>query len=329
MLVAAHAAAQLVQVGQAVAVGLVDEDRVGVGNVQAALDDRRGQQQVEAVVDEIQHHPFQLVLGHLAVGDGRAGPRARSAAAAGRASRCRRRGCGRRRSARRGSVPAARRGGSARRRSGPRGFRPPGDLPAAFPGSRCRAAPTAPCAACAGMGVAVIVSTSTICRKAFSRSFTSTPNRCSSSMITSPRLWNCTSGWARRCVPMTMSTEPSSRRRMMSRLLLAAWRTATGRRSRRETRPSAAVNVPQVLLGQQRGGHEHRHLVAGVDRLERRPHRHLGLAVAHVAAQQAVHRPRLAHVALDRRRWWSAGRAFRGRGTRRRTPAAIRCRRER
>ena len=34
-----------------------------------------------------------------------------------------------------------------------------------------------------GMGVAVIVSTSTVCRSALSRSFTSTPNRCSSSMI--------------------------------------------------------------------------------------------------------------------------------------------------
>ena len=56
---------------------------------------------------------------------------------------------------------------------------------------------------------------------------------------------------------------------------------------------------PQVLLAQQRGGHEHGHLVAGVDRLERRPHRQFGLSVAHVAAEQPVHRPRKAHVALD------------------------------
>ena len=73
MLVAAHAAAQLVQVGQAVAVGLVDEDRVGVGNVEPALDDRRGQQQVELVVDEVEHHLFQLPFGHLAVADADAG----------------------------------------------------------------------------------------------------------------------------------------------------------------------------------------------------------------------------------------------------------------
>ena len=71
--VTAHAAAKLVQIGQAVAVGLVDENRVGVGDVQAALDDRRRQQEVEAVGHEVQHHPLQLVLGHLAVGDADAG----------------------------------------------------------------------------------------------------------------------------------------------------------------------------------------------------------------------------------------------------------------
>ena len=85
MLVAAHAAAKLVQVGQAVVVGLVDEDRVGVGNVQAALDDRRRQQDVERWAHEVEHHLLQLVLGHLAVADARCGPRARSAAAARRA----------------------------------------------------------------------------------------------------------------------------------------------------------------------------------------------------------------------------------------------------
>ncbi len=47
MLVAADPAAELVQVGQAVLVGLVDEDRVDVGDVQAALDDRRRDQDVE------------------------------------------------------------------------------------------------------------------------------------------------------------------------------------------------------------------------------------------------------------------------------------------
>ena len=86
---------------------------------------------------------------------------------------------------------------------------------------------------------------------------------------------------------------------------------------------------PQVLLAQQRGRHQHGHLVAGIDRLERRPHRQLRLAVAHVAAEQAVHRPRLAHVVLDGVDGGQLVGAFRGRGTRRRTRAATRCRRER
>ena len=54
-----------------------------------------------------------------------------------------------------------------------------------------------------------------------------------------------------------------------------------------------------MLLGQHGRRHEHRHLLAVLDRLERGPHRHLGLAVADVAAQQPVHRPRLLHVLLD------------------------------
>ena len=55
VLVPADPAAQLVQVGQAVIVGLVDEDGVGVGDVQAALDDRRRHQDVGLVADELQH----------------------------------------------------------------------------------------------------------------------------------------------------------------------------------------------------------------------------------------------------------------------------------
>ena len=73
MLVAPDAAAQLMQIGQAVVVGLVDEDRVGVGNVEPAFDDRRGQQNIELVVDEIEHHLFELALGHLPVADADAG----------------------------------------------------------------------------------------------------------------------------------------------------------------------------------------------------------------------------------------------------------------
>ena len=53
----------------------------------------------------------------------------------------------------------------------------------------------------------------------------------------------------------------------------------------------------EVLLGEQRRRHQHGHLLAVLHRLERRPHRDLGLAVADVAADQPVHRDRLLHVA--------------------------------
>ncbi len=53
-----------------------------------------------------------------------------------------------------------------------------------------------------------------------------------------------------------------------------------------------------VLLGEQRRGHEHRDLLAVLDRLEGGPDRHLGLAEPDVAAQQAVHRVGALHVGL-------------------------------
>ena len=54
-----------------------------------------------------------------------------------------------------------------------------------------------------------------------------------------------------------------------------------------------------VLLGEDRRRHQHQHLLAVVRRLEGRAQRHLGLAVADVAADQPVHRPRRFHVGLD------------------------------
>ena len=53
-----------------------------------------------------------------------------------------------------------------------------------------------------------------------------------------------------------------------------------------------------VLLGQQRGGHQHRHLLAVLHRLEGGPDGDLGLSEAHIAAHQAVHRVALLHVTL-------------------------------
>ena len=55
----------------------------------------------------------------------------------------------------------------------------------------------------------------------------------------------------------------------------------------------------EVLGDQQRGRHQHGDLLAVLDRLERRAHGDLGLAVADVAADQPVHRDRPLHVGLD------------------------------
>ena len=62
-----------------------------------------------------------------------------------------------------------------------------------------------------GMGVAVIVSTSTSVRHCLSFSLWATPKRCSSSMMTRPKSLKETSSDNRRCVPMMMSTEPLRR----------------------------------------------------------------------------------------------------------------------
>jgi hypothetical protein len=67
-----------------------------------------------------------------------------------------------------------------------------------------------------GIGVADIVSTSTVRRMRLSRSLCVTPKRCSSSMMTSPRSENFTSCEISRCVPMRMSICPAVNRRMVS-----------------------------------------------------------------------------------------------------------------
>ena len=54
-----------------------------------------------------------------------------------------------------------------------------------------------------------------------------------------------------------------------------------------------------MLVGQHRGGYQHRHLFAIDGGLEGRPQGHLGLAEADVAAEQAVHRAARLHVGLD------------------------------
>ena len=64
---AADPAAQLVQLGEAEDVGALDDQRVGVGDVEAGLDDRRADQDVELLLPEADDDLLELVLVHLAV----------------------------------------------------------------------------------------------------------------------------------------------------------------------------------------------------------------------------------------------------------------------
>ena len=89
---AADAAAQLVQLREAELVGAADDDRVRARHVDAGLDDRRAQQDVVALGDEVAHHALELALGHLAVrdGDARLGHAAPAGSRAGARSSARR-----------------------------------------------------------------------------------------------------------------------------------------------------------------------------------------------------------------------------------------------
>lgn len=66
---AADAAPELVEIGEAEAVGAVDEDGVGVGDVDASFDDGGGEEDIGFVVDEGVHDGFEIVFVHLAVAD--------------------------------------------------------------------------------------------------------------------------------------------------------------------------------------------------------------------------------------------------------------------
>ena len=80
---AADAAAKLVKLGEAHAVGAIDDDGVAEGNVESVFDDGGGDQDVGLVMHEFEHHFFEFAFAHLPVADGdaRAGARACSLAA--------------------------------------------------------------------------------------------------------------------------------------------------------------------------------------------------------------------------------------------------------
>ena len=71
--VSADASAELMEFGQTVAIGIIDEDGIGVGDIESALDDRGCEENISAMLDKIQHDLFQPILWHLPVSDDDAG----------------------------------------------------------------------------------------------------------------------------------------------------------------------------------------------------------------------------------------------------------------
>ena len=65
---AAHPAPQLVELGQAKFVGVLDQDRVHPGDVEAALHDGGAEHHIGFAGVERHHGALQFPLGHLAVG---------------------------------------------------------------------------------------------------------------------------------------------------------------------------------------------------------------------------------------------------------------------
>ena len=63
---APHPSSQLVKLGEAEAVGILDQDRVDAWNVQAALHNRGAEHHVRFAGVESHHGAFQFTLGHLA-----------------------------------------------------------------------------------------------------------------------------------------------------------------------------------------------------------------------------------------------------------------------
>ena len=79
-----------------------------------------------------------------------------------------------------------------------------------------------------GIGVADMASTSTSIRSRLSCSLCSTPKRCSSSMITSPRSLNWISPLSSRWVPTMTSTLPSATPSFVALDSAAVWKRLSG-----------------------------------------------------------------------------------------------------
>ena len=149
-----------------------------------------------------------------------------------------------------------------------------------------------------GIGVADSESTSTSSRSARRSSFCATPNRCSSSTITSPSVFGTTSRDSTRWVPISTSTLPSAYAASAALTSPVDAHARDELDAQREVAEAVAEGL-QVLLREDGRRREHQHLAPAARDLERGAQRDLGLPEADVAADQPVHRAVRLEVVLD------------------------------
>ena len=205
---AADPAAELVELGEAVAVGAVHDEGVGARDVEAVLDDGGGHEHVGATLHEGRASPSRARPPASVRGPPPPAPRARAAAPGRPASRSTPPGCGRGRPGPRAAAPGGWRCAivsvenftievwMASRSLGGVSITDMSRIPAR------------PIWSVRGMGVAERVRQSTVVRRCFKRSLAATPKRCSSSTTRRPRSLKTTSLESRRWVPMRMSILP-------------------------------------------------------------------------------------------------------------------------
>ena len=220
----------------------------------------------------VHHHVLQLALGHLAVADADAQPRAPAAQRLGRLVDRLDPVVQVERLARRGAILAAQRLARPAPRRTPRracviGRRPRGGVVITEMSRR----PDSDMCSVRGIGVADIANTSTSSRSWRSSSFWATPKRCSSSTTTRPRLAGTTSRDSTRWVPIRTSTLPVAEARRARAFTSAAARKPRDHLDRDGRSRKRSRKVWHVLLGEDRRRHQHQHLAADVDHLAARP----------------------------------------------------------
>ena len=225
---ATDAATQLMELAQAETVGMVDDQRVRIGDIKTGLDDCGTHEHVDVAMPEVADDLVELLLPHLAVGDAdvRLGHQRVDLVGDGRdvlhtivdiehlaaSQQFAAYGCGDLR-----ILVGAHIGQHRQPVFGRGGER--GHLANAGHGHFQRARD----------GVADRAARPRWCAGLSSVSLCSTPKRCSSSMMTSPRSLNLIFGFSSLCVPMTTSTVPVSSPSMASLSLFGGLESAHGR----------------------------------------------------------------------------------------------------